>query len=256
MFIHKKELILILLLLVTLMTFSALSPQRKNIKTANLNKANPARNITKPISIAPKKVLLLDDYLKINSQDTIYVQTIQFPLMSEAEQQFVGKIISDYRSAKIKNFIDSFYNRDKVIDQYYQNFSYIQKWTVEIVYQTQTELSLKLANYEFTGGAHGNTSVKNFNFDLTNFKVYKLSDKFKKIDLEKLASYCSSYCQKNNIPIFEDKIKTSPDLLQIWNFTKDGLLLTFPQYTIAPYSSGIIEIHIPNNELINLQKSN
>ncbi len=207
--------------------------------------------ITKTASpqLAPKKVLLINDFIRVNSKDTIYVQTIQFPLMTDNERVFVTKRISDYRSSKIKLFIDAFYNRDRVQDQYFQDVSYSQNWRCEIVYQSQTELSMQLFNYEFTGGAHGNTSVKNFNFDLKNLKSYTFNDKFNRLDITKVAEYCTNYCATNNIPIFEDAIKPSPQLLNIWNFTNQGLLLTFPQYTIAPYSSGLIQIHIPNEEL-------
>ncbi len=210
----------------------------------------PKRAIQNPVptSVA-KKVLLNDEYIKVNSQDTIFVQTIQFPLMSDAEKVFAIKRITDYRSSRIKQFIDSFYNRDKVKDEYYQNFSYIQKWNFEIVYQSQTELALKLTAYEYTGGAHGNTTVKSFNIDLKNLKGYKLAEKFPNLNVDKIAEYCTNYCLKNNIPIFDNMIKASPDLFNVWNFTNEGLLLTFQPYSIAPYSSGVIEIHIPKSEL-------
>lgn len=201
------------------------------------------------LSEIPKRIILGDEFIKVNSSDTIFVQTIQFPLMSDKEKVFVGKKISDYRSSKIKIFIDSFFNRDRVSSEYFQEFSYFQKWRFEIVNQSQTEFSFKLRNYEFTGGAHGNTTVKSFNLDLTNMKSYKFEDKFKGLDINKLAEYCTNYCNDKDIPIFDNKIKATPELLSIWNFTKEGLLLTFQQYSIAPYSSGVIEIHIPKKEL-------
>lgn len=205
-------------------------------------------------SNVPKKVILLDDFITVNSQDTIFVQTIQFPLMEESQQIFISKVIADYRSPRIRQFIDAFYNRDRFKDEYYQDFSYSQNWSFEIVYQSQTEISFKLSNYEFTGGAHGNTSVKSFNIDLTNVKSYKFADKFKNLDLEKVALYSTNYCLTNKIPIFDNIIKPYPEFTKVWNFTNMGLLLTFPQYSIAPYSSGIIQIHIPNNDLKKLQK--
>ncbi len=249
-----KILIISLVFLFATMNMLGISNKNTSLKTPKTDISYPAKkSIQNPLT-APKRLILNEDFIQVNSQDTIFVQTITFPLMSEAEQQFVGKVISEYRSGKIKAFIDAFYNRDKVKDEFYQNFPYIQKWSFDIVYQSQTELSLKLLNYEFTGGAHGNTSVKHFNFDLVNFKSYKLADKIKNLNLDKLAEYCTDYCLKNNIVIFDDQVKASPDLLKIWNFTKDGILLTFPQYSIGPYSSGIIEIFLPNNALINLQK--
>jgi len=213
-----------------------------------VNSQPKTQKVASPL-VAPKKVILLDEFIKVNSQDTISVQTIHFPLMTEAEKIFINKTISDYRSPKIKQFIDSFYNRDKISNGYTSNFSYSQNWTFEIIYQSQTEISFKLLKYEYTGGAHGNTSVKNFNIDLKNMREYKFTDKFKPLNVEKVLEYCTNYCLTNNIPIFDNEIEQTPELFNIWNFTNEGLLLTFPQYSIAPYSSGIIEIHIPNKDL-------
>lgn len=254
MLTKEKSLLLSFLFLFLFLNINGIDKQASKLQAIKSEKPTTIKILKQNPQSAPKKVILKEDFIKVNSQDTIYVQTIHFPLMTEAEQQYVGKLISDYRSSKIKAFIDAFYNRDKVKNDFYQNFSYIQKWYFEIVYQSQTELSLKLLNYEFTGGAHGNTSVKTFNLDLANFKAYKFSEKVKSIDLDKLAVYCTDYCLEKNIPIFDNNIKASPDLLKLWNFAKDGILLTFPQYSIAPYSSGIIEIFIPNNILKELQK--
>ncbi len=256
MYFKKKISLVTLIFLVLFINVFAMNEQNLNKSDQSAIKTSP--NIqtlkAKPITV-PKQVIILDDFIKVNSQDTIKVETIQFPLMTEAQQQFVIKTISDYRSTKIKLFIDAFYNRDLVKDQFYQDFPYIQDWYFEIVFQSQTELSLKLLNYEFTGGAHGNTSVKNFNFDLVNFKTYALTDKVKNLNLDTLANYCTDYCQKNQIPIFDEKVQANPNLLKIWNFAKDGILLTFPQYSIAPYSSGIIEIYIPNDKLNELKNT-
>ena len=222
----------------------------------NVVNGQPRVNQKDTPSTIPKRVVLSDEYINVNSQDTIFVQTIQFPLMSDVEKVFVMKRITDYRSSKIKLFIDSFYNRDRVSGEYFQDITYFQKWRFDIVYQSQTELSLKLHNFEFTGGAHGNTSIKSFNIDLKNLKGYKIVEKFPNLSVDKVTEYCTNYCNSKKIPIFDNVIKASPDLFNIWNFTNEGLLLTFQQYSIAPYSSGIIEIHIPNKELEKLRINN
>lgn len=222
----------------------------------NLINGQQRANIKSTPLAAPKKVLLNDEYIKVNSRDTIFVQTIQFPLMNDAEKVFAIKKITDYRSSKIKQFIDTFYNRDRVEGEFLQDMTYLQKWNFQIIYQSQAELAMKLCNYEFTGGAHGNTTVKSFNLDLKNLKGYKFADKFPNLDTVKIAEYCTNYCHSKGIPIFDDEIKPSPELFNIWNFTNEGLLLTFQQYSIAPYSSGVIEIHIPNKELEKLRINN
>jgi hypothetical protein len=244
-----KVLKVVLLSLVLVGYFNVINGQERGI-----NKSKPvvvSKKVVQKLdpSAVPKRVVLSDEYINVNSRDTIFVETIQFPLMSDVEKVFVMKRITDYRSSKIKLFIDSFSNRVRFQDEDFQDINYFQKWRFVIVYQSQTELSIKLHNYEFTGGTHGNTTLKSFNIDLKNLKGYKFIEKFPNLSVDKVAEYCTNYCISKKIPIFDNKIKPAAELFNIWNFTNEGLLITFQQYSIAPYSSGIIEIHIPKKEL-------
>lgn len=202
----------------------------------------------------PKRVIINKDFISVNSRDTIKVEIVKFPLLSDAQQGFVERAIAKYRSPYIMKFIETFSNRDRVEPFLQSNMSFTQEWYYQIVYQSKDELAFKLMRYEYTGGAHGNTTAKNFNLDLTNLKDIKFSDKFKALDPEKVAQYCTAYLHERDIPIFDDKVKVYPDFFKIWNFTGEGLLLTFPQYTIAPYSSGLIEVHIPRSDLVMLRR--
>lgn len=203
---------------------------------------------------APKRVIIHKDLISVNSRDTIKVEVVKFPFLSDAQQGFIEKAIAKYRSPYIMKFIETFSNRDRVEPFLQSNMSFTQEWYYQIVYQSDEELTFKLMRYEYTGGAHGNTTAKNFNFDLTNLKDINFNDKFKALDPEKVAQYCTTYLHEKKIPIFGEKVEVFPEFFKIWNFTGEGLLLTFPQYTIAPYSSGLIEVHIPRNHLGILKK--
>lgn len=221
--------------------------------TVGLHSAEPTKDMEIKNNV-PKRVIISKEFIQVNSRDTIKVEVIKFPLLTNEQQSFIERQIAKYRSPHIMKFIDTFSRRDGVDIALQQDMSYLQQWYYEVVYQSDTELAFKLLRYEFTGGAHGNTIVKNFNFDIVNMRDIVFTEKFKALNLDKVAAYCTAYCNDKQIPIFDENIKAYPEMLRLWNFTGEGLLITFPQYTIAPYSSGIIEVYIPRKDLVGLRK--
>ena len=221
--------------------------------TVGLHSAEPTKIMDIKNNV-PKRVIISKDFIQVNSRDTVKVDIVKFPLLTNEQQSFIERQIAKYRSPYIMKFIDTFARRDDVDKAIQQDMSYLQQWSYEIVYQSDTELTFKLMRYEFTGGAHGNTTVKNFNLDIVNMRDIVFTEKFKALDFDKVAAYCTTYCNEKKIPIFDEKIEAYPEMLRLWNFTGEGLLITFPQYSIAPYSSGIIEIHIPRKDLVGLRK--
>lgn len=126
--------------------------------------------------------------------------------------------------------------------------------TFEVTYNKACIISLYFDNYEFTGGAHGLTTRSSDTWNLQTRQILKLSELF-----ECLFSY-RSYIIKKIIA----QIKKNPDIyfdnyaeLVEQNFnpdsfysTKDGLVIYFQQYDIAPYSSGIREFLLPYNKCV------
>lgn len=104
------------------------------------------------------------------------------------------------------------------------------------------------------GSAHPSHSFVGLNYDLKNGAVVKLSDLFN--SGEKYLDFLSSYTSKeltsrNEKEKFtdEDFIKTGTEPKEenfsVFNISKEGLIITFPEYQVAPYVAGEQTVVIP-----------
>ncbi len=131
-------------------------------------------------------------------------------------------------------------------------------------------VSYVLSGYEFTGGAHGNTAINTFTFDKDGqIKIEDILDfgTGNGIKLTKLLE--SELIKQKGDMLFDtkmveealgiaylksdgtiDKEKCNCDgfymgsNFQNFYLTKDGITIIFPQYQVAPYAAGIIEVNM------------
>ena len=113
----------------------------------------------------------------------------------------------------------------------------------------------------YAGAAHPMNSIQVYNFNLTQGKEIRLSDLFKTDSgyLKVFSSYARTELA-NKIKIDDEKTfneGTDPtaDNYDNWNLQPDGVLITFNEYQVAPYSYGQPEVVIPyallQDEMIN-----
>lgn len=126
-----------------------------------------------------------------------------------------------------------------------------------VAYNSDNLISIPILTYEFTGGAHGMSVLKSFNYNLKNGQELKLSDIFKEqVDYKKVInSYIKKEIEKNKDLYFsgEDGFKGIDDN-QGFYLEGDKLVIYFQLYEIAPYYVGIPKFEIPLNEIKDIIK--
>ena len=106
--------------------------------------------------------------------------------------------------------------------------------------------------YEYTGGAHG-MSVKAFRLiDLSSGKILKLDDLLVKDYQKQLDAQINKRAPREEL--FEKDQPVGTKQMGGWFITKEALIIHYDLYSIAPYSSGFIEIAIPWDEMSELIK--
>lgn len=128
-------------------------------------------------------------------------------------------------------------------------------------------LSVKISNYQFSGGAHGGTNIYFLNFDLSTGKKIKWQDIFKKDSnyIEVLANYAKTDLTKQLLQgpdqmSDEDWVQRGTDQSDELNYTNNigfldenkGLTIIFGQYQVAAYAVGMPEVIIPYAQLKNI----
>ena len=116
-------------------------------------------------------------------------------------------------------------------------------------------VSLQRSGSEYLGGAHPIDWITYWNFKPTG-EVYTQEDLF--TDKRKILDLAEKYFRKTfNLSenqelkdggfVFQNDIFALPKNI---GFDKDNLILLYNPYEIAPYSTGIMEVKIPLNEVI------
>ncbi|HDR8214512.1 TPA: DUF3298 and DUF4163 domain-containing protein, partial [Bacillus cereus] len=109
-------------------------------------------------------------------------------------------------------------------------------------------LSLYLNYYQYTGGAHGLYTWKANTFDLKEKKLLHLDDLFQQEDKYKevIRAEIVRQVKQNEGIYFPDATEKVMSTKKFHFFLEpNNLVIYFPLYEIAPYSSGIPQFRIP-----------
>lgn len=137
------------------------------------------------------------------------VKELKYPQVKNVgSRSLQNKINKDF-----KNYIDQSYKdylKNKKDGQQH-GYQTAYQTSFDVKYLTYEKISILTKNYVYSGGAHGNTAVRSFNYDLKSKKRVYLTDVLnKKSKIDKTRTYIYKYIQKHQDTFFPDvKKKTS-----------------------------------------------
>ena len=131
-----------------------------------------------------------------------------------------------------------------------------QKWEAfidgEVTYRSPEVISIAINSYLDTGGAHGNTNVRFFNFHPQTGKLYSKAELISDVnDLSKLIEnkLIHHVTSDSNQPMEDFFFGKDFQLPETLGYSDEGLIVLYNPYEIASYSQGIIEFTIPYSEI-------
>ncbi|MFA6549682.1 MAG: RsiV family protein [Candidatus Margulisiibacteriota bacterium] len=152
--------------------------------------------------------------------------------------------------------------RDKTIfmrnrQKPFNNFNNGLTLNYQVINATAKRLSLKFnALVYYAGAAHPQHWVETLNFDLATGGELSLADACAAgpAYLATLSRICiQDLLGRKELQLDKGWVKqgAGPDLsnFQCFNLTETGLIITFPEYQVAPYAVGELEVSIPLNLL-------
>lgn len=204
----------------------------------------------------------LKNELKYNDT-VILTYRIEYPEITSSYYVCGKNIFNKYnklKSLKLENFIiNQLYNEAVKLYEYNVSqgfpvmvYEIVQEY--DITYNNDFTISLFMDNYEFTGGAHGNTVRSSQNWDLRLGKALPLSHFFPNnpyyiVDiLKNVNSQIQSQLQLNPSQYFDNYCQLVLETFRLENYyliSDNSIAIFFQQYDIAPYSSGIPVFYLP-----------
>jgi hypothetical protein len=131
-----------------------------------------------------------------------------------------------------------------------------QQWEAfidgEVTYRSPEVISMAINSYLDTGGAHGNTNVRFFNFNPQTGTLFSKSDlisnvkELSKIIEKKLIEHAQTNSKEPMEDFFFGKDFQLPETI---GYSDEGLIVLYNPYEIASYSQGIIQFTIPYDEI-------
>lgn len=127
-----------------------------------------------------------------------------------------------------------------------------------LVYQNNALWALKFNFSGYTdGAAHPFHYSMTINYDLEQGKKLSLEDLFAADSgyLSAISSFCIAELSRRDIGFyggFEQGAEPMEKNYRNWNITRDGIMITFDEYQVAPYAVGPQTVLVPYSELQSL----
>ncbi|QGH35595.1 DUF4163 domain-containing protein [Gracilibacillus salitolerans] len=195
--------------------------------------------ITSPVLANSQTVLVTDEIYKD-------MEALKYPQVSETEKPGMEDKINKTFQKYIKESFKELKENEEQSKKY--DFHAEYQTDYEVKYNQASKLSILTSNYIFSGGAHGNTTVESFNYDMDKGKrVYLTNILTEEEQIEAVRDYVWEYATERPDIFYPDLKKEDIKLTKdtAFYFTDDGITLVFQQYEIAPYVAGNQEIHVP-----------
>jgi hypothetical protein len=131
------------------------------------------------------------------------------------------------------------------------------KTDVSISYYTTQLITGLMTSYSYTGGAHGNTRLLPYNFAMVNgaAKELRFSDVFKAGAADEVSQRVMWKLQgvERATSIAEGTVTAmTPEQLNRFTITKNGVKFYFEHYELGPYSAGSFNVTLIFSEIEDL----
>ena len=201
-------------------------------------------NIVFYIYIINVKAISNNEY-KIEEKTNNYKITVYYP---KTDYSKLNNVINDKIYGYIKEFKEDVNSSDYPINQYYSLIILYDS------YEYDNYISYIFRIEDYTGGAHPNHRIYTVVYDIKNNEIITIDDLINKNqNILNIFSETSREILKSNNRIPSSTMLyegTKPKIQNFQNFvfSKNGIILFFQEYQVAPYSQGEF------NVLINYKK--
>lgn len=207
--------------------------------------------------------MLIREKLKYNGE-TLLTYQIEYPnfrsnwyplCLLKVNKFYQEKALAFQKYCKTELFRMAIIQYHESIKNNYPIRAFDAVLSYEVKYLHSCIISIYFDQYEYTGGAHGNTIRESQTWNLQNCDLIKLRQL---IRLPEYRAYIflhvESQIKMNSDLYFENYRKLIDNAFKEDSFfcIPEGIVVYFQQYDIAPYSSGIREFLLPyTNGVIN-----
>lgn len=184
---------------------------------------------------------------EIKSQTEALVLNMKIPVVSGVkDEKLQSRINAELENAALRDKEEI--TRLSKFAERVPDVAYELHWEYQVFYNKHGILSLTTIADQFTGGAHGMSVRRPYNYDINAGKKMALADVFQPgVDYKTIINQeIEKQIESRPEYFFEGELGFRSIADNQDYYLEDGnLMVYFGQYDIAPYSSGIPEFKIP-----------
>lgn len=231
-----------------------------NVLALDENEKNPTVEVNPPRlvnaqpynqSVISKNINYTNDYIDVDIKIPIikYGNKITEKSMNKELSKEILELEEKLNKEAKENYTDQ-------KDGEFRKYSFKTDFQVE--YENRNIISIIENIYYYTGGAHDMILKNSYNFDMNTGNLIYLKDLFKNdVDYRKIIVDEVKEEINKEPGLYYDNVASSINGIPInqrFYLTKDGIIIYYDLYDIAPYVSGIREFTIPYSKVKDMLK--
>ena len=181
-----------------------------------------------------------------------YEADIDYPVFEK--EPLLNAQVSDIVQKNLEAFNNEFFSAEAP--------AYPQVFEFDIdsssVYEDTNHISFLLTVYQFTGGAHGSTTLIPITYSKQTKKLLSLEEAVQPARKDWLAPLSTEARKQLNAQVKKQKFSSDEDWINkgteptkenfaIFKLEKNSVRIIFSQYQVGPYASGMPEIVVPRS---------
>ena len=199
-----------------------------------------------PLSVYAK------DKDKNKKQGISYEADIDYPVFEK--EPLLNAQVSDIVQKNLEAFNSEFFSAEAP--------AYPQVFEFDIdsssIYEDTNHISFLLTVYQFTGGAHGSTTLIPITYSKQTKKLLSLEEAVQPARKDWLATLSTEARKQLNAQVKKQKFSSDEDWINkgtepakenfaIFKLEKNSVRIIFSQYQVGPYASGMPEVVVPRS---------
>ncbi len=181
------------------------------------------------------------------------VINLRFPGLSGASIKIdaFNRFVEDIVMHEAGTFRDDLGEWEDYPDMLSVPSTFVSGYSVYSANPSLVSLKLEFVIY-FAGAAHPFSYTRTVNYDMKNDAGYSLEDVFN--PGSDYLGFLSAYCEQElaidlGEAFFKEGLAPVDENFQSWGLTREGLVIEFDPYQVAPYASGPQHVLIPFGEM-------
>src|SRR4030095_2635445 len=212
-------------------------------------------------SFSQKKYAIKHEVLKAEGKEKKYEISISYPQISgmdNSTEKGFNKFIKQRMEAERDSFV--VWMKDWEISDYNREYTSMYDISDTVIYNDPKIISVRyFLYYFFAGAAHPNNSNFSQNYDFENNKPLVLNDLLLSGWTKSISKICIREITKHKRELgtdldewIKDGAMPEEKNFEVFNITKNSLIITFPTYQVGNYIEGPTEVSIAYSEIKNI----